>query len=375
MRGRALVVLGETDPSVVCGATRSLLKAMPGVAEAGWELHFWTSDPSATADELRTAGHEVAGASRELKYSPSELRMPPGPLTRITASLAGLRAFGRHVQQLDPDLVVGNTVGTLPELIVAKRKRRQTLLHALEVAPPTRRHRMALRLLARVSDVVMVPAASTGRQFEQLGASPVIVHTGVEPPPRSFEPIDQAGVVVVGALGTISERKGTDLLIAAARRLLEGGQPVRIELAGEPIDGSERAGSERALADAAELGVVSLGRVDTWEALARWQILAMPSREDPFPNAVLEAMSAGVPVVGAAVGGIPDQLGADAGVLVEPGDPVALAEAIAGLAADPVRRAELGAAGRERARDRFSIEAQVAGTLAAFETAAAGPQT
>ena len=82
--------------------------------------------------------------------------------------------------------------------------------------------------------------------------------------------------------------------------------------------------------------------------------VAVPStRPDPFPNAALEAAAAGVPVVAAAHGGLPEMLrDGETGLLVEPGDPAALARALRSLADDPDRARRLGAAaadGRRRA--------------------------
>jgi glycosyltransferase involved in cell wall biosynthesis len=83
------------------------------------------------------------------------------------------------------------------------------------------------------------------------------------------------------------------------------------------------------------------------------------TRADNHPLAVLEALACGVPVVAPRVGGIPEQLTEETGVLVDPGDPRSLAAAISGLLADPERRARMGAAAAADARARFSLDRQV----------------
>jgi glycosyltransferase involved in cell wall biosynthesis len=83
------------------------------------------------------------------------------------------------------------------------------------------------------------------------------------------------------------------------------------------------------------------------------------TRADNHPLAVLEALACGVPVVASRVGGIPEQLTEETGVLVEPLDPKALAGAILELADDPERRARMGAAAAADARARFGLERQV----------------
>lgn len=85
--------------------------------------------------------------------------------------------------------------------------------------------------------------------------------------------------------------------------------------------------------------------------MARATVVVVPSIfPEPFGLVAAEAMSVGTPVVASAVGGLPEVLGLGAaGVLVTPGDPVALRAAVSDLLADPDRRVALATAGRERA--------------------------
>ena len=84
-----------------------------------------------------------------------------------------------------------------------------------------------------------------------------------------------------------------------------------------------------------------------------------PSRADTFPSGVLEALASGTPVVASRVGGIPEQVTEETGVLVEPGDPAALAAGIESLLADAGRRAQMGQAAVADARERFQLERQL----------------
>ena len=96
-------------------------------------------------------------------------------------------------------------------------------------------------------------------------------------------------------------------------------------------------------------------------------VVALPSKHDGLPNALLEAMACGRPVVGGRAGGLPDALedGLN-GVLVEPGDVMGLADAIEGLLADPDRAALMGAAARLTVLEKFTPQQELEKTLAVY---------
>ena len=97
-------------------------------------------------------------------------------------------------------------------------------------------------------------------------------------------------------------------------------------------------------------------REDVPDLLAAMDVFALPSRWEGMPNALMEAMSAGLPVVATAVDGIRDLVvDGESGWLVAPGDVPALAEAMARALADPAWAARMGRAARERMETHFPL--------------------
>jgi glycosyltransferase involved in cell wall biosynthesis len=101
-------------------------------------------------------------------------------------------------------------------------------------------------------------------------------------------------------------------------------------------------------------------RADIPAVLARLGIFCLTSDSEGTPNAILEAMSAGLPVVATRVGGIP-RLVRDGvtGLLIPPGDDHALTDALRTLLRDPERAREMGKAGRARVEAEFGCDAIV----------------
>ena len=157
--------------------------------------------------------------------------------------------------------------------------------------------------------------------------------------------------------------KGHATLLGAVRQLRPRGWSLL--LAGE---GPERESIGRVIAsENLEERVFMLGRLsEVDEVLASADILVLPSYTEGMPNAVLEAMAHGIPVVASDVGGVRSLLGSGAGIIVEPRDEKALANALQLLIDDPLLRAEMGDKGRGLARGSHSVEAMRDATLSAI---------
>lgn len=118
------------------------------------------------------------------------------------------------------------------------------------------------------------------------------------------------------------------------------------------------AGETQRIGSAERRMVGHTDRLDEWYRAA--DVYVHPARADTFPNTVLEALASGLPVVGSAVNGIPEQVKeGETGHLVPPGDAEAMARAIDTLVADPERLAAMSAAARRDAVERFDHKREV----------------
>lgn len=155
-------------------------------------------------------------------------------------------------------------------------------------------------------------------------------------------------------VSALRKGKGLEVVLRATALLAARWPELRLLIAGE---GALR---ERLREQARDLGIESrvlwLGlRRDVADLLAAADVFVLASREDAFPTVLLEAMAAGRPVAATRVGGIPEIVeDGETGLLVGPGDPEALADAVDTVLRDPALAVALGQAGRGRARARFS---------------------
>jgi glycosyltransferase involved in cell wall biosynthesis len=209
----------------------------------------------------------------------------------------------------------------------------------------------------------VAPAMFTGRS--------VVLYDGVEIPPAPSPSERLAlraslglpeGSPVVALTGQIAEVKGIWEFVEAARHLVSRGVAATFAVLGDDLRGSgalrlamEQRVREHGMADRFRF----LGfRRDAPRLIAAFDVVAVPSHVEPLGNATLEAMAAGVPVLGSRVGGIPEMVVDEVtGRLVPSRDPGALAQALEPLLVNASLRERLGQAGLARAHDTFSMSA------------------
>ena len=184
-----------------------------------------------------------------------------------------------------------------------------------------------------------------------------VIHSGIDT--SFFRPRRNGrspGPFRIVCVGTLHDVKGQTHLVEACRVLAEAGVDLVCDLVG---DGPDRDALARQIEEAALSDRVRLvgprTRREVAEALALADVLATPSvptkagRREGIPVVLMEALACGVPVVASAISGIPELVEHErTGLLVPPGDPPSLAQALRRLHDDDDLARRLGAAGREK---------------------------
>jgi glycosyltransferase involved in cell wall biosynthesis len=181
---------------------------------------------------------------------------------------------------------------------------------------------------------------------------------------------------LVGVVGRVTRFKGLEDFLKAAATIALRYPTAHFLIVGEGIGRTATLARDEEYRQelkqlAAQLGiqdrVVFTGfRADVERIFASLSVSVQPSLSEGLSNVVLESMATGLPVVATRVGGTSEAVedGVN-GLLVPPGDPAALAQAVCGLLAEPTLAASLGAAARSSVMERFSIK-RLATTTGSF---------
>jgi glycosyltransferase involved in cell wall biosynthesis len=231
-----------------------------------------------------------------------------------------------------------------------------------EVNPDKSLAQLALQRAAYAcADVVVANSRAAAAQLlkERVPARKIrVVPNGLDIGLFQTRPANSRPRKVV-VVANLRPEKGHEVLIDAAARVLGEFPDATFEVVG----GGPQLSTLRARCAALQLAhaVTFVGhQEDVAARLAAADIFTLPSRSEAFPNAVLEAMAAGLPIVASAVGGICELLDHDrTGLLVPAGDADALASGLQDLMSDPERAGRLGAAARLAAETRYSFDRMV----------------
>jgi len=309
------------------------------------------------AIETRTGGYAydrrlIAGL-RARGVLVRHLEWPGGFPTPTGADLAA--AARSLAGQPDGSIVIidGLAYGAMPDLAAGEghRLRLVALVHhplALETGAPAglvEPERRALRYAAAVIATSAATAETLRRAYDVPAERLVVARPGTAP----ALPAPRRGCHIL-SLGTVTPRKGHDVLVAALGRIAH--LPWRCTIAGSLDRAPATAANLRAQIAAAGLAdrIALVGDVEDADALfAAADLFVLASRHEGFGMAYAEALMRGLPVIGTTAGAIPSIVPPAAGALVPPDDAPALAEAMARLLTDPAAREAASAAALQAA--------------------------
>ncbi|MEL6477354.1 MAG: glycosyltransferase [Pseudomonadota bacterium] len=233
---------------------------------------------------------------------------------------------------------------------------------------PLHRPHWLMRLLSRRARAYIGISEQAVANLRSVSTCPVhLIRNGIDfrRLSGSDAPVALGQGVSVLSLGNLRLAKNYPHLVEIAART---GPDLSFHIAGE---GDQRPAIEARIAALEMQGRVTLlgARSDAAALLAGADVYLLTSSWEGMPIALLEALHAGLPVIASDVGGVPEILGRDgrAACLVAPEDTQGFADALDALAADPARRAAMGAAARARAA-AFSITTTAEAHLALYRS-------
>ena len=362
--GRRVVLFVSERADFYGGGQRSLFDLAASLRGTRFEPLVVLPGEGALAAALHGAGV----ATRVLPLPP----LAGGALFAAPRALAALARLARrsgadlfHSDSPRTALYAGTAAGLLD---------RPHLWHVRASRPSSE---FADAALLALCDLAVAVSRAAARRSGPLARSPRsrVVLTGVPAPsclPRA-EARARLGLpgegFVAGMVGRVETDKGIEEAIEALPLLRAARSGARLVLLGDAEAGQaeavRRLAAGRGLSDAVQLAG---GVPEAAPFLSAFDLLLHPSRHEALPRALLEALHAGVPVVAAAVGGIPEAIEDGAsGLLVPPRDGAALGAAAARLARDPALAASLAGAGRDRARRLFSLDRMTAAVRGLYD--------
>ena len=359
--------------SEVLGAGISILRVLDLLGSRGWTAVGWFPGPGPLLVESAPALAAQGERRKPIAFSLRGWRRAPGMGTRLRETPAYLRAFKSWLTEARPELVHANSLLMLPEATMARRLGVPIVLQVHELPRPGPKRTLTIRWAARVADVLIGVSRPVSEMLRaQAGSTPVYtVRNGV---PVDDSPRADVDDFFVGTVGYVSRLKGTDIFLRAAELALEARPELKFEHVGAARlwgdDDFDREIDELAASPALRSSLAMLSRTSVPDALSRWKIFVLSSRQEAFPLSTLEAMAAGLPVVATSVGGVVEQIAhLETGILVPPDRPGEIADWIVRLHDDSELRSSLGDEAKRHVRKSFTLDAQAEGLNHAYEEA------
>ena len=350
--------------------------------------------------DLYGALQEVGVSASPITGTAGSLRLHPLHTPRALAEMALAAAQVRRIARREgSEIVHANSVRT-GILAGLARARAATVVHVRDCLPPGVASTATLRLIGAAATAVVANSRYTASSLGSLVPAERVhvVHNGIDlqrwspgriDRDRARAALGRAGerALLLGVVAQLTPWKGQDTAVQALGMLCREGVDAHLLLVGSakfrsPAARYDTQGYVRRLERlVAENGLTDrvswLGEREDVAALVRaLDVVLLPSWEEPFGRAVLEALALGVPVVATDVGG-PREIITDGreGLLRPPRDPRAWAQAIGVLAGDDQLRERMGGLGRRRVQQAFTLDQHVRSVVALYEQAAAERRT
>jgi len=228
---------------------------------------------------------------------------------------------------------------------------------------------MQMRVMRAIPRILTVSESSRGDIVDQMGVPAENLHVvPVGTDPAVFRPLPQVARVPGRLMTTASADvplKGLAHLLEALAKIRAERDDVHLVVIGRPKPKSKIPALIDRLGIAEHVEFVKgITTERIVELYAEAELACVPSLYEGFSLPAVEAMACGVPVIGTTGGAVPEVLGRDneTGLIVPAGDADALAQGILRALADPLLRARVGAAGRERALTNFTWRRTAEGT-------------
>jgi glycosyltransferase involved in cell wall biosynthesis len=336
------------------GGQLCLLDLLPGMLKRGWNIHLMVPGQGLLA--RAAAAYGIATQHLPLsKYASGHKTALD--ILRFGMDLPRAAALVRAaVRKYDVDTILVNGPRALP---AAAAGNRPIVFYAHSALRKRYAHALASWSLWRPGAMVIAPCRFAADSWNGLvnPAQAHVVYTGVADLQASARPA-AGGTVRVGLIGRIAPEKGHLDFIQAARRVAGRCGNVRFVVCGSALfSGSEYEQEVRRMSEGAP--VEFQGWVeDPRDLLRQVDMVAVPSMpHDAAPRVVMEAMSAGKPIIAYRSGGIPELIeNGESGVLTDARTPESLADAISQLVRDPGRMARLSRQARQAWEQHFTIE-------------------
>ncbi|MBC7894860.1 MAG: glycosyltransferase [Cytophagaceae bacterium] len=298
---------------------------------------------------------------------------------RVASTIRSFKPAAVHTHSFGP------LVYAVPATWMGGRPRLVNTEHSIEYLLERGDFRRVLRFMSRSIDQFVVLGERMRRYYQdEIGVDAArlrVIPTGVMPLAVATASERAAARAALGlgdgflvtTVGRLAPEKNFPMLIDAFARATPGDPTARLVFVG---DGAERDALERQAADAGIAERVHfLGwRKDVGALLPAFDLFVLSSFSEGLPMSMLEAMSAGVPIVSTAVGDIPEVItDGETGRLVPGKDTESLATAIAAMHASRDERARIGTAGRQLVIARYSRAAMVEAYLEAYGLGARPP--